>query len=228
MKNILLFILLLSSHIVISQNLIEFRTASLVDGDYSLEGDVYLELFDDNSLNLRFDTNYLTQSNVFDVHVFLTNNNDYTQPIDTSGMLLVENIGTISGLNYSSGAMTFNLPSGVSINDYDHIVFVCIQFGQLHWGDGTFGSTSLGIIKNDFGSKLLAHPNPTDGNFSIDLGAVYESVEIILSDINGKLIRSESFRQEQLVNIPLKEPSGIYLITVQADNRKASIKLIKE
>ena len=68
MKNILLFILLLSSHIVISQNLIEFRTASLVDGDYSLEGDVYLELFDDNSLNLRFDTNYLTQSNVFDVH----------------------------------------------------------------------------------------------------------------------------------------------------------------
>lgn len=228
MKNILLFILLLSSHIVVSQNLIEVRTASLVDGDYSLEGDVYLELFDDNSLNLRFDTNYLTQSNVFDIHVFLTNNNDYTQPIDTSGMLLVENIGTISGLNYSSGAMTFNLPSGVGINDYDHIVFVCIQFGQLHWGDGAFGSTSLGIIKNDFGSNFLAHPNPTEGNFSIDLGAVYKSIEIILSDINGKLIRSESFRQEQLVNIPLKEPSGIYLITVQADNRKASIKLIKE
>ena len=228
MKNIILFILLLSSHIVVSQNLIEVRTASLVDGDYSLEGDVYLELFDDNSLNLRFDTNYLTQSNVFDVHVFLTNNNNYTQPIDTSGMLLVENIGTISGINYSSGAMTFNLPSGVGINDYDHIVFVCIQFGQLHWGNGVFGATSLGIIENDFGVKLLAYPNPTYDNFSIDLGAVYKSVEIILSDVNGKLIRSESFHQEQLVNMSLKEPSGIYLITVEADNRKASIKLIKE
>ncbi len=228
MKNILLFILLISSHIVVSQNLIEVRTASLVDGDYSLEGGVYLELFDDNSLNLRFDTNYLTQSNVFDVHVFLTNNNDYTQPIDTSGMLLVENIGTIRGINYSSGAMTFNLPSGVGINDYDHIVFVCIQFGQLHWGNGVFGATTLGIIKNDFGSNLLVYPNPTDGNLSIDLGAIYKFVEISFSDFSGKLIRSESFRQEQLINMPLKEPSGLYLMTIQADNRKALIKLIKE
>jgi hypothetical protein len=140
----------------------------------------------------------------------------------------VENIGTIRGINYSSGAMTFNLPSGVGINDYDHIVFVCIQFGQLHWGNGVFGATTLGIIKNDFGSNLLVYPNPTDGNLSIDLGASYKFVEISFSDFSGKLIRSESFRQEQLINMPLKEPSGLYLMTIQADNRKALIKLIKE
>ena len=134
MKNALILLLLFSAHFAMSQNLVDVRKASLMDGDYALQGDVYLELYDDNSLNLRFDTNYLTQTNVFDVHVFLTNNNNYTTPIDTTGMLLVENIGTISGLNYSSGAMTFNLPSGVGINDYGHIVLICMQFeiGRAH------------------------------------------------------------------------------------------------
>ncbi len=228
MKNVLLFVLLLSSHIVVSQNIIGVRTASLVDGDYSLEGDVYLELFDDNSLKLRFDANYLTQSNVFDVHVFLTNNNDYTEPIDTTGMLLVQNIGTINGIDYSSGAMTFNLPPGVGITDYDHIVFICIEFGQLHWGNGVFGEAVLGIIENDFGSNLLIYPNPTRGNFSIDLGAVHESVEVSLFDVNGKLIRSELFAKEQFLNILLKELPGIYLMSVQAGDRKALVRLIKE
>jgi hypothetical protein len=104
---------------------------------------VYLELFDNKSLDLRFDTDYLTLSNVYDVHVYLSTTNDYTEPIDTSEMFLVANIGTISGLNYSSGAMTFNLSSEVNIDDYDYIVFVCIQYGRLHWGNGTFGESVL-------------------------------------------------------------------------------------
>lgn len=121
-----------------AQNLLETRTASLQDGDYLLQGTVYLESFDDGTLDLRFDSDYLTQSNVFDVHVFLTNDNNYAAPIDTAGMLLVENIGSIDGINYSSGAMTFDLPVGVGINDYQYIIFICMQFGRLHWGDGVF------------------------------------------------------------------------------------------
>ena len=104
---------------------------------------MYLELFDNKSLDLRFDTDYLTLSNVYDVHVYLSTTNDYTEPIDTSEMFLVANIGTISGLNYSSGAMTFTRSSEVNIDDYDYIVFVCIQYGRLHWGNGTFGESVL-------------------------------------------------------------------------------------
>ena len=124
-----------------AQNLVESRTAMLFPGDYSLQGTVHLESFDDGSLNLRFEENYMTQSNVFDVHVFLSNDNNYNAPIDTSGMFLVADIGTINGLNYSSGSMTFNLPSSIGINDYQYIVFVCVQFGLLHWGDGNIFPT---------------------------------------------------------------------------------------
>ena len=228
MKGILLLIALsIYSCSVASQNLVEVRTAALVDGDYQLEGDVYLELFDDNSLNLRFDTNYLTQNNVFDVHVFLTNDNDYASPIDTAGMLLIENIGTIDGIDYSSGAMTFDLPSEVSIDDYDHIVFVCIQFGYLHWGSGVFGETTVSTVEDDFDGKLLVYPNPTHGNVSVDLGATYQSGNIFITDLTGRVINTQTFNQEQVVDLSFDEPVGTYFIKVNSGDREALIKLIK-
>ena len=131
-KNILVTLVLLAQ-ITFGQKLIETRTATLVDGDYSLDGTVYLELFDDDSLDLRFDSDYKTSTNVFDVHVYLSTDNNFQKPIDTSEMLLVENIGTMTGLNYSSGARTFDLPAGVGINDYKYVVFVCVFYNRLHW-----------------------------------------------------------------------------------------------
>ena len=155
MRPIFIIAVILLTQLTYGQTLKETRTASLVDGDYSLDGTVYLELFDDNSLNLRFGSDYLTQSNVFDVHVFLSTTNNYQRPIDTSNMLLVSNIGTESGLDYSSGARTFNLPSGVGISDYQYIVFVCIRYGRLHWGNGTFGEVTIYALGISLGYALV-------------------------------------------------------------------------
>ena len=131
------------SQFLFCQQVTQYRTATLNNGDYSLEGTVRLEVLEDNSIQLKFEEDYLTQSNVFDVHVFLTNDNNYAAPIDTTGMLLIANIGSIDGLDYSSGERTFDLPSTVEINDYQHIVFVCVRFGRLHWGDGTFSDVTI-------------------------------------------------------------------------------------
>ena len=87
--------------------------------------------------------------------------------------------------------------------------------------------TTIGIIENNFGQELLVYPNPTDGNFSIDLGATYTTVEILISDINGKLIRSEKYGQEQVISLSIKEPNGVYLITITAGDKRAIIRLIK-
>ncbi len=38
--------------------------------------------------------------------------------------------------------------------------------------------TTVGILENDFGEKFRVFPNPTGGNFSIDLGASYSTVDI--------------------------------------------------
>ncbi|MFK7786850.1 MAG: T9SS type A sorting domain-containing protein [Crocinitomicaceae bacterium] len=142
------FVLLLSTPLSIGQNLVQSRVANLVTGDYATSGTVYLETFDNNTIQVRFDNDYLTQSNVFDVHVYLTNNTNYSAPINVSNNYLIANIGTISGLNYSSGAMTFPISSSVSINDYDHIVLVCLSFGQLHWAHGDFTNYTIPTLPN--------------------------------------------------------------------------------
>jgi hypothetical protein len=87
---------------------------------------------------------------------------------------------------------------------------------------------SVGIIENDFGNEFKLFPNPTSGQFSIDLGNVYDAIKITISDMNGKLIESKSFNNNQLLNLELKESPGIYFLLIKSDNNKAVIRLIKE
>jgi len=230
MKNTVLFVAALLAHTAYGQNIVNTRTASLVDGDYALEGTVHLELFDDNSLDLRFDPDYLTQTNVFDVHVFLTNDTDYTAPIDTTGMLLVENIGTISGTNYSSGAMTFNLPLGVDINDYDHIVFVCVQFGQLHWGNGVFSvsvATSTTEIDENDALAVSVYPNPSEnGIIELQFQNAQQNTFLEVFGLDGQLISSERIVDEQLHMLKL-EDAGTYFLKLTSSTGSTVRKVVR-
>jgi len=88
--------------------------------------------------------------------------------------------------------------------------------------------TTVGIIENTFGSEILIYPNPTSGNFSIDLGAVYENADILITGLKGKLIDSKTITQSQTINHSIKEPAGVYIVSIQADDKKAVIRLIKE
>jgi len=231
MRVIFLVVMTFCAHIVFGQSIVETRTASLVDGDYSLDGTVHLELFDDNSLNLRFESNYQTQSNVFDVHVFLTNNSNYTSPIDTSGSLLVANIGTISGLNYSSGPMTFSLPAGTGINDYQNIVFICIQYGRLHWGNGVFGpsviTTNISPLETTKPIAVTTYPNPSkDGMVEIQFEETQQNALIEVLDVKGRLLSSERVFNVQQHLMELKE-SGIYFIRLTMENGSTVQKVVR-
>ncbi|MBT6515002.1 MAG: T9SS type A sorting domain-containing protein [Crocinitomicaceae bacterium] len=88
--------------------------------------------------------------------------------------------------------------------------------------------TGVGIIENDFGNRLLLYPNPTNGEFSIDLGETYDAVTIAMTDLNGKLIQSKSYYGLQLLNLDLDEPAGVYLLMIESGEKKAVIRLIKE
>ncbi len=88
--------------------------------------------------------------------------------------------------------------------------------------------TSVGIIENSFGDILLVYPNPTSGNFSIDLGAIYESTMVSIVDLSGKLIDSKSMTQSQTLNLSVVDPAGIYIVTIQAGDKKAVIRLVKQ
>ncbi|MCJ8290902.1 MAG: SBBP repeat-containing protein [Crocinitomicaceae bacterium] len=88
--------------------------------------------------------------------------------------------------------------------------------------------TTVGIKENSFGDKLHIYPNPTSGNFSIDLGAVYEFSVVSITDISGKLIDSKTITQSQIMNLNINEPAGIYTISVQTAEKKAIIRVVKQ
>ena len=88
-------------------------------------------------------------------------------------------------------------------------------------------NSSTGIIQSNFGKGLVVYPNPSKGNFSIDLGNSYETVAISISDINGRIISSKDYTQEQFINLTIDEAIGLYFLTIHSRDKKAVIQLIK-
>ncbi|MBT6029421.1 MAG: T9SS type A sorting domain-containing protein [Crocinitomicaceae bacterium] len=88
--------------------------------------------------------------------------------------------------------------------------------------------STVGVIENSFGDDLLIYPNPTDGNLSIDLGMTHESASLRVTDLNGKLMQSNSYNNSQMLDLKLEGPAGVYLLTVESGENKAVIRLLKE
>jgi len=87
--------------------------------------------------------------------------------------------------------------------------------------------STVGTINNEFGSDLLLFPNPTNGEFSIDMGEEYNTATITITDLTGRLIFSNIYNNRQLLNLKLTEPSGVYLLIIQTENKRAVIRLVK-
>lgn len=87
---------------------------------------------------------------------------------------------------------------------------------------------SVGIVENTFGQDFKVYPNPTRGNFSLDLGLIPGEVQITLRDLNGRLIQSQTYSGTALIDMEISEPKGMYILLIQSDDHQAIIKLIKE
>jgi hypothetical protein len=51
---------------------------------------------------------------------------------------------------------------------------------------------------------------------------------VFITDISGKMIDSKTIYQSQVLYLSIEEPAGMYIISIQSDNKKAIIRLIKE
>ncbi len=91
-----------------------------------------------------------------------------------------------------------------------------------------YSVTSVGIMESGFKNGFLLYPNPTNGNFSIDLGESYKTTTITITDLVGKVIQLQTYNKSQLLNLNIEEPAGIYLLMIESGDKKAVIKLVKQ
>jgi len=134
MRKILLFLfMVLSVNLAFSQ-VVRDRIAPLVPQGYSIVGDAFLEELANGDLELRLSDDFTTPAGP-DVRILLGNS------LSLSG---AEEIVNLSDINHFNGPRTFNVPSSISIDEYDFILFYCVQFQQF-WASGEFGDV------NEFG-----------------------------------------------------------------------------
>ena len=87
---------------------------------------------------------------------------------------------------------------------------------------------TLGIIENTLGTEPIIYPNPTDGDFYIDLQANYQSLSVMVKDLNGRLIQSDTYSDAQLLNLNLEGSTGVYFVIIESLGKKAVIRILKE
>ena len=88
--------------------------------------------------------------------------------------------------------------------------------------------SNVSLADNNFGNGLIISPNPTSGAYSINLGATFDHAQISVTDVLGKLLDSYSFVRSQILNLSMEHPAGVYFISIQTDNKKAVIRLVKQ
>jgi len=138
---------------------------------------------------------------------------------DVGNSITTDALGNVYTTGYFQNTVDFD-PEAGTFNLYSN--------GGLDIFIQKLSQTGVGIIENDFGNNLRVYPNPSDGNFSIDLGLNFESVKVHVRDITGKLVLSKTYNESQLLNLKLEEAAGVYLLIIEAEGKKAMIRLVKE
>jgi hypothetical protein len=85
----------------------------------------------------------------------------------------------------------------------------------------------LSINTNDFGLQFKAYPNPSNGSTNIVLGSIYQSVNISIFDLLGKEMMRKTYNNTNKIKLDTQQlTTGVYVIKIEANTKKASLKLV--
>lgn len=76
-------------------------------------------------------------------------------------------------------------------------------------------------------NHVLVYPNPSNGTFTIELGGEEEWLQLIVTDLHGRVIISDEMPKSKSMDLVVEEPSGMYFLTITSKTRKEVIRLVK-
>ncbi len=88
--------------------------------------------------------------------------------------------------------------------------------------------TIIGIDELSNGLQASVYPNPSQGQVEIALGTTMQDVELVLTDVQGKLVFKRNYPSLFKTNIELPEAKGVYFLKINAKGSNETIKLVKE
>lgn len=75
---------------------------------------------------------------------------------------------------------------------------------------------------------VSAFPNPVNDNLTLELGAIFEQVQVSLSSASGQILYTQQTTNASMLQIPMSHfAEGVYLLTIQNSNASKTIRVIK-
>lgn len=87
---------------------------------------------------------------------------------------------------------------------------------------------NVGSLQSGRGKMASIYPNPSNGEFAIDLGELLESVSIDVINLAGQVVFNGNYRQTQKVNLTIDQPAGTYFVTISSDKNRTVFRIMKE
>lgn len=81
-------------------------------------------------------------------------------------------------------------------------------------------------IDKHFLESISLYPNPSHGEFTVDLGAVKGEVKISMRDATGRLIQVNEYQNKESIKMFVDYPSGVYFLEITASNENAVLRLV--
>ena len=86
----------------------------------------------------------------------------------------------------------------------------------------------LEITNNEFGSIVL-FPNPSNGNFTMDMGKEYTDVTVELYNMLGQIISSDKYTSAKIIEQKINASVGIYFVKVSTPKEGSrTLRIIKQ
>jgi hypothetical protein len=92
---------------------------------------------------------------------------------------------------------------------------------------GWFSIVTIGILENTFEKNIVVYPNPSDGLVRVSLGETIDEITVIVTDVDGRIVKELRYKHAEMFEITLDFKPGIYLLTIISEDRKANIRLVK-
>ncbi len=132
--------------------------------------------------------------------------------------LIADNAGNV----YATGAFEATTDFDPSSN-----IFNLVSAGSSDAFVLKLNGATLGIAENKLHS-IKGYPNPNNGNFTIDLGAMHQDITVEITNTLGQIISSEKYTSTKKIDQQINSSTGIYFVKISTANGEAkTIKIIK-
>ncbi len=141
-------------------------------------------------------------------------------------------LGTQVSLPSAGNDLTIDFSVSLSeLSDGDHILYIRAKNALNKWGmiyAESFSYSLVGIGEEEMTSLYRIYPNPTGGHLQIELSdPLPNGFRFKLMDLNGKLVY-EGECHNNLCELNLEVPAGMYLLNIETSERSISHKIILE